>query len=60
MNSNKTKYKIKTIYSPIKTEDTEICFIETNLNEELREVLAEKLGEELIFLSDVSRLSKRT
>ena len=28
--------------------------IETNLNEELREFLSRKLGEELIFLSDVS------
>ena len=28
--------------------------IETNLNDKLREILARKLGEELIFLSDVS------
>ena len=60
MSVEKTKYKIKTIYSPVETEDTEICFIETNLDDKLREILARKLGEELIFLSDTFRLSKKT
>ena len=46
------KEKTKSEYKP------EIL-VETNLNNKLKEALAKKLGEELIWLSDILRLPKK-